>query len=545
MNGTELIARILKSEGVEWMACFPSNPLIEAAAKEGIRPIAFRQERGGMMAADGFSRVSDRQRFGVFAMQAAAGAENSVGGIAQAYADNVPVLILPGGAPLSRAGIRPTFSAVENYRGIVKHVEAITQPTQVADAMRRAFHALRNGRPGPVVVEMTTDVCGQDVPEEATEYRSPKISRQAPASGDVRDAVKALLAAKKPMIWAGRGVLAAGATSALTELAELTEIPVYTTMPGKSAFDERHPLSLGTGGMTTTLAAHTWLDESDLLFAVGSSMTITNYGQSIPPGKTLIHNVDTPDEINKDFAIDYPLPGDARLTLEAVIDEVKAQIGEAGRKGQTGVAEAIAEAKKQWLDEWMPLLTSDDVPVNPYRVIWEIDQNMDKDNSIFTHDAGAPRDQSVPFYTATVPHSFIGWGKTTHLGFGLPLIMGAKLANPDKFCLNLMGDAAFGMSGLDVETAARAGIAITTVLFNNGGMATYPGAFPTALEKFGVSKMNGNYAALAESLGATGLTVKTPDEIAPALKQAQRLNAEGKTVLIDVHSGYENRRSRW
>ncbi len=162
-----------------------------------------------------------------------------------------------------------------------------------------------------------------------------------------------------------------------------------------------------------------------------------------------------------------------------------------------------------------------------------------------THDAGAPRDSIVPFYTATTPHTYIGWGKTTHLGFGIPLMIGAKLAHPDKFCLNMMGDGAFGMSGLDLETSARAGIPITTVILNNGGMATYPGGFPVARERYGVSNMQGNYAQIAEGMGAVGITVKKAGEMRPALQEAQRLNADGKTVLIDVHTSMESKQSRF
>ena len=162
-----------------------------------------------------------------------------------------------------------------------------------------------------------------------------------------------------------------------------------------------------------------------------------------------------------------------------------------------------------------------------------------------THDAGAPRDSMVPFFTATAPHSYVGWGKTTHLGFGIPLMIGAKLARPDRFCLNFMGDGAFGMSGLDLETSVRAGLPITTVLLNNGGMATYPGGFPTARTRYGVSHMTGDYAAIAEGLGATGIRVTRPDELAPAIREARALNDDGRTVLIDVHSNHESRKSRF
>ena len=546
MNGIEAIAAILKEEGVEWLACFPSNPLIEAAAQVGIRPIQFRHERGAVMAADGFSRTSGRERFGVVAVQSQAGAENAMGGIAQAYADNIPILVLPGGVRLDQLAVRPNFSAVHNYQGLVKRVEAIYHPEQVASVMRRAFHALRNGQPGPVVVEMLTDVCEQQVPADTLDYRPPQTMRQLPPEADIDETVNRLLEAEKPVIWAGGGVLLAGASAALRELAEITGTPVFCTMPGKSAFDERHPLALGAGSRATTLPAHRWLQECDLLLAIGTSLTRGPYCQPILPGKVIIHNTVNPDDINKDELVDIGLVGDAKLTLQALIESVKSQVGDDRSARSRQTAAEITACRKPWLDEWTPLLTSDEEPLNTYRVIHDINSTLDLENSIVTHDAGAPRDSIVPFYTATVPNSYIGWGKTTHLGFGLPLMIGAKLAHPDKFCLNLMGDGAFGMSGLDLETAVRAPAPITTVLLNNGGMATYPpGNFETARQRFGVSHMVGDYAKIAEGLGAVGITVTKTAEMVPALQRAQRLNADGQTVLIDVHSNLEARRSRW
>lgn len=545
MNGIDYVARILKREGVEIMPCFPSNPLIEAAAKEGIRPVAFRHERGAIMAADGISRTSDRQRFGVVAIQSQAGAENAMGGIAQAYADNIPILVLPGGVFLNQISVKPNFSAVHNYRGIVKQVEAIYRPEDVGSVMRRAFHALRNGPPGPVVVELTADVCNREVAEDAQNFSSPVTIRDQPSSSDIKDAAKALLGASNPVLWAGQGVLFSGATEELKALAELTGIPVFCTMPGKSAMDERHPLCLGAGSGLTTMAAGKWLTECDLVLALGSSLTRTFYGQPIRGKKVLIQNTNTPADFNKDESVDIGLLGDTKLTILALIDEIKGQIGDKSIGDAQQTKAKIAATKDKWLEEWKALLNSDEEPLNTYRVIHEIDQTLDRENSIVTHDAGAPRDSIVPFYTATAPHSYIGWGKTTHLGFGIPLMIGAKMANPDKFCLNFMGDAAFGMSGLDIETAARSGFAITTVLLNNGGMATYPGGFPNAREKYGVSHMQGDYAKIAEGMGAVGITVTKVAEMAPALEEAKRLNADSQTVLIDVHSNMESKKSRY
>jgi thiamine pyrophosphate-dependent acetolactate synthase large subunit-like protein len=545
MNTHEAIAHILKLEGVEWIACFPSNNLIEAVAKEGIRPIMFRQERGALMAADGYSRMNHRQKFGVVITQGGPGSENSMGGLAQAFADNVPILYLPGGPALAQHSVRPNFSPVRTYQSVSTYNEVIWKPEMTASVLRRAFHHLRNGRPGPAIVEIPADVGTQEVSAAALHYQPPKRFPQAPSRGAIKDAVRMLLGAKKPLIWSGMGILMAEASAELRELAELTEIPVYCTMPGKSGFDERHPLALGAGSSSTSLQARQWIQDCDVLLALGSSLTRTSYGQPIPDGKVIIHNTESLEDIDKDYSVEVGLPGDAKLTLQMLIEEVKAELGANGRKGQTHVAAEIAEIKQKWMAEWSPLLHSEEVPINTYRVIGELERTLDKEHSIVTHDAGAPRDTIMPFYTASVPHSYIGWGKTTHLGYGIPLMIGTKLARPEKFCLNFMGDGAFGMSGLDIETSVRAGAPITTIVLNNGDMATYPGGYPVARQTFEVTRMTGDYAKVAEGLGAVGITITQPAEIAPALQRAQRLNAEGRTVLLDIHSNLEARRSRF
>ena len=548
MNGTEFIAKILKAEGIENLTCFPSNPLIEAAAKEGIRTIAFRHERGAVMAADGYSRTSQRKKFGVALVQSQAGAENAMGGIAQAYADNIPILVLPGGISLNQIGVKPNFSASQKYQGWVKQVESVLSPYEVGNVMRRAFNALRNGRPGPVVVEMTSDVCSLEIHKDFDNYHSPCSAQITPSQNDTRDAVKYLMKAKKPLIWAGGGVLMSGATKELKKLVEVTGIPVFCTMPGKSAFDERHPLSLGAGCGTTTLAAHNWLKKSDVVLVLGSSLTRTPYGQALSSEKTLLHNTIDSEDLNKDEAATVGLVGDTKLTILALLEEFKEQGFKKNNGEVTQIKKEINALKKKWMQDWNPILNSSEIPLNYYRIINEIYKNIDPENSIVTHDAGAPRDCMVPFYNATLPNSYIGWGKTTHLGFGIPLIIGAKMAHPEKFCLNLMGDGAFGMSGLDLETSVRAELPITTVLLNNGAMSTYEGTSligPVSKKEYGVSSMKGDYAEIAKGMGAEGIRVEKPNELAMALKNAQQLNKDGKTVLIDVIANIEGRRSNF
>jgi thiamine pyrophosphate-dependent acetolactate synthase large subunit-like protein len=542
MNGFDLVARCLKAEGVTWMACFPANPLIEAAAKVDIRPIVFRQERGGINAVDGYARQTAGKQIGIFCSQDGPGAENSFGGIAQAWGDSVPILFLPQGAGTGASDVSPNFSAASNYRDITKLALSIDTPPRIVKQMQRAFHAVRQGRPGPVLVEMQRDALGQDVPDDAAgSYRVSRPMRSAPSRRDVTDAVKALLAASNPVIWAGQGVLYAQASDLLMELVELTGIPVVTSMQGKSAFPDRHPLALGSANRTAPKTVWKWLGESDTVFAIGTGLTRTSFGIDMPPGKFLIHSTINADDINKDYTVDLGLVGDARLTLELMIDEVKAAIGERGREANQGTVQQIAATKAEWLAEWAPILNSDEVPVNPYRVVNEINKHVDHAQTVMTHDAGNPRDQIMPFYEATVPHGYIGWGKTTHLGYGIPLAIGAKIADPSKFCMNLMGDLAFGHTGMEIETAVRAETPITTVVINNLTMGGYDSKMPTAMAKFGAGNQSGDYAGVATALGARGIHVTTGDEIGPAIRDAQAANANGETVVIEVRTRQDTR----
>lgn len=541
MNGYEAIAKILKLEGFEWLACFPSNPLIEAVAKEGIRPIVFRQERGGIMAADGYSRLmASKGKYGVFACQGGPGTENSFGGFAQAWADAVPVLFIPDGPGNNKTDVQPNFGGPRNFQHITKLALSITSADRIPSMMRRATEALKNGRPGPVMLEMQRDAMSDDVPGGIESYIPTSQHLFGPSPSDVKDAVSKLLSAKMPAIWAGQGVLYAGATEQLREFVELTQIPVMTTMPGKSAIDERHPLALGAANRTAPKPVWTWLKESDVLCAVGASLTVTNYGIDLPGGKFLIHATNNPSDISKEYNTDLGMVGDAKATLEMMIEEAKSQIGEAGRRSDTSTQEAIAQDRAEWNSDWNGLLNSDMVPINPYRLIKEINAAVDQENTVMTHDAGHPRDQLMPFYTATVPHSYIGWGKSTHLGYGIGLMIGAKIAEPSKFCVNFMGDAAFGMSGLDIETSVRSENPITTIVLNNGTMGGYNRSLPVAMEKYNAGNMTGNYAMIAEGMGAKGIVVTDPTNIGDAIREAQRQNFEhGRSALIDVHTQQE------
>ena len=540
MKSVDAVAKILKLEGVEYLFCFPANTLIDAAAKIDIRPIMTRTERTLINMADGFSRVTNGKRLGVATIQAGPGSENAFAGVAQAFSDSVPILVLPGCVSRQNMDIPTNFESVKNYAGVTKWVAQINLADRVPDMMRRAFSLLRMGHPAPVILEMPTDVATEDI-QDNFEYHIPQPSRPSGDPQSVKKAIKMLMSSKNPILHVGQGVLYAEATDELVEFAELTQVPVMTTLAGKSAFPENHPLSLGTSGYTGTGMVRHFLPKADLVFGLGCSFSKSVMSTRIPSGKIMIQNSIDEYDINKDYAIDQAIVGDAKLVLKQLIDQAKTQLDMEPRNNPSS---KIQQVKEQWLSEWMPKLTSDEVPINPYRLIWDLMQTVDKEQTIITHDSGNPRDQMVPFYETVTPRSYIGWGKSTQLGYGLGLIMGAKLAAPEKLAINVMGDAAFGMAGMDFETAVRERIPILTIILNNSALGGYEHHLPIATEKYGTKFLSGDYTKVAEGLGGYSEKVEAPDDIIPSIKRAQKETEAGRPALLEVITREEGAFSR-
>ena len=533
MTGDEAIAKILKAEGVEWFACFPDHSLIDAAAKEGLRPIIPRQERAGVNMADGFSRITGGKKIGVFLMQSGPGAENAFGGIAQAYAESVPILLLPGGPDLAGVGIHPGFDSHRHYGGVTKWAELISGADRIPQLMRIAFTQLKHGRPGPVLLEISKDAALGELSDGAFDYKPVKARKYAADPDDVRDLVAALLKASNPVISAGRGILYAEATEELVQFAELTKVPVMTTLQGKSAFPENHPLALGTAGHTGTGMVKHFIKKADFILGLATTLS-SSYSPRMPSGVPLAQVTNCSDDLGVHHRIDYGALGDAKLVLGQMIEEVKSQVGEGGVEDSGNVVNEIAKVKGEWMAEWRPRLESDEVPMSEYRVLAELAKAVDVSNTIATHDAGYPRDRMCPFWPALTPNSYIGWGKSTQLGYGLGLALGAKMAAPEKHVINVMGDAAFGMAGMDIETAVRSEIPILTVILNNGIMTHYDQNMPYASEHWGSNKLSGDYAAVAESLGAYAETVHKPDELPDAIGRALAANKEGQPAVLQT-----------
>ncbi len=537
MKTGEAIIEILKREGVEVIFGYPVNHLLEEAAKAGIRPVICRQERIGLHMADAYSRLSSGSKIGVFVMQHGPGSENAFGGVAQAFGESVPILVMPMGYARKLAHVAPNFSSVLNMKHITKSAEPITTPAEIPNIMRRAFNHLRHGRGGPSLVEIPTDLFAEDF-EGPLDYRPVTANRTGPDPDRIDAVAKSLIDAQNLVIYAGQGVHYAKAWDELKELAELLAAPICTSLQGKSAFPENHPLALGSGGLAIPLPVHHYLNEADLIFGIGCSFTTSNFAVAMPAGKPIIHATLDASDLNKNVVCEQALLGDAKLILKALISVIKPELASSPRDIDA-VAQGIEVVREPWLKKWQEKLTASQKPLTPYRVIGDLAKTIDPDKVIITHDAGSPRDQISPFWRATKPLSYIGWGKTTQLGYGLGLAMGAKLACPEKLCINVWGDAAIGFTGMDFETAVREKIPILSILFNNSSMAIELKIMPVSTERYRSTDISGDYAAMARAFGGYGERVTEPADIIPAIQRGIEQTEQGVPALLEFITDLE------
>jgi acetolactate synthase I/II/III large subunit len=540
------LVRALKAEGVPWVACYPTNNVNNALGEEGVPIKMMGEERFAVAIADAFSRVTSGNQIGVCTVMSnlnAAGIQMAYGAIGQAWEDSSPLLVITEG--VSPGSTRHThFDIASALKPVTKWVGEIDKPELVPDYVRRAFTHLRSGRPGPVLLILPRNLGEYD--EEEHPYTPVKGWKSGPDPDDVKAAVKALLAARDPLLHVGEGVLYANATDELLQFAELAQLPVLTTLKAKSAFPENHPLSVGARG---SLAEH-HLRGCDLLFSIGSSLFPNRFSHAIPDAdkKTIVQcTVDTLD-INRSYETHHAVIGDAKLTLQALIQELSAQTGGGVPKKQ-GLVDEIKAGKEAFWEKFRPLMESDETPINPYRVFGDLMKVLDPKKSFVTADSGNTRDQTSTVYEAQIPRGYLGWGNVSTLGFSLAAAVAAKLAYPERQCVNVTGDAGVCYMMGSFEAVSRYKIGVTTIHINNGGYSGYgpgfwgPGHDPHTFE---VSKYpDVSMSAMAKGVGFYGEAVTEPSEVMPALKRAFDENAKGCPAYLEficsqhpVHGGW-------
>ncbi len=538
-------ARILKAEGIPWVSCYPTSPVNNALGEEGVPILMMGEERFAVAVADGFSRVTCGKQIGACTVMAglnAAGIQMAYGAVAQAWEDSSPLLVIAEGVGPS-ATRHTHYDIGEAFKSVTKWVGEIGRAELVPDYLRRAFTHLRSGRPGPVLLLVPRDLGEYDEAEHP--YSAVKGWRTGPDPDDVIAAVKVLLAAKDPLLHIGEGVLYADATHELLKFAELAQVPVITTLKAKGAFPENHPLSVGVRG---SLAEH-FLRKCDVLFSIGASLFPNRFSHSIPDAekKTIVQcTVDTLD-INRSYETRCAVIGDAKLTLQALTDELSKRTG-GGRKNPA-LVEEIRAARQEFMAKFRPWLESNDTPINPYRVLGDLMKVLDPKHSFVTADSGNTRDQTSTVYETHIPRGFLGWGNVSTLGFSLAGAVAAKLAYPNRQCVHVTGDAGVCYMMGNFEAVARYKIGITTLHINNGGYSGYgPGFWGAGHDPY-TWKVSDHASAcmssMAKAVGFHAEDVTAPAEIIPALKRAFDENAKGRPAFIEficshhpVHGGW-------
>lgn len=523
------LVRLLREEGTEWVCTFPTNIFVNACGEEGMPLVMVRTERFAVGVADAYSRAMNGRKIGVSAVMGglnAAGTQMAYGALAQAYEDSSPVLCLTDGVPAEAAG-RERFDLGDGFSSVTKWNGYVNKGSRVPEFVRRAYTHLRSGRPSPVMLQVPRGL--EDF--EIDGYTPVKGWRPAGDPHDVKVAVEALLHAEKPMIFAGNGVFFGDACKELLAFAELTGVPVATTLMGKSCFPEDHSLSLGV----RDIPVERWLKESDLILVIGASLGTTQFGHELPTqGKTIIQCTIDEYDINRASRADHAVVGDAKLVLK----QMAAAAEEHGVTPKHRIEEEVAAVKREKMAKYTPFMESGERPINPYRVYAEIAKAVDPHNSTITHESGNTRDQLTTVYDAVIEHGFMGWGNVSTLGFGLAAAMGAKLAYPKRQVVGVTGDAGVSYQMGDYEALVRLGMGTTTIHINNGGFSGYgpgfwgPGHTPYACE---VTKCD--VYKTAEAVSALGLhaeRVEDPDDLPRAIKDALNQNASGHPAFIEV-----------
>ena len=545
MTGGDAVIHALEKEGVEYISGFAGGgevPLWPALrASETIKVFLARHERQGVEIADGYARATGK--VGVALCGTGPGATNTLTGIAGAFADNIPVLLLMGQHPLGNMGKEiqqevpsSIFDSFVKWKGTMSKVE------DIPGVMRRAFTALRSGSPGPVVLEMPLDVLSSEAADSVLNYEP--VGPGLKAAADPRDiemAADILVNASFPILNVGGGVLAAEAWDEARELAELLSMPVASTLVGKGAFPEDHPLSLGGGVYPRSKYASGQAlhinRKADAVLAVGNSIRMPNAtdGRPIPDGVKLIHINADPEDLNKIYPADVPILADAKLALRSLIDAVRDRLGPGKGGVKEEVVSEIQQAKAKWLGEWQSIFTDPSVPTNGYRVVHDLMQVVDLDRTIALHDAGGSRGYLSPFWPATKPRNYIGMGGMAAMGWSMGAAVGVKLGRPDHLVFHVLGDASYGMVGMEVETAVRMGLPTLTVVLNNGGTGgglmamDRPNAAPPTF-----AELSGNFSLVAQGLGAYSERVVQPEDIIPAFRRAIQATESGQAALVEV-----------
>ncbi len=532
-----LLTEYLERLGVEVIFGLCGHTVIaflDALGKSRIRFISTRHEQVAAHAADGYARASGKP--GVLLTHLGPGLTNAATGVANAALDSIPMVVIAGDVPSHYFGRHPhqeinlhmDGDQFEIYRPFCKRIYRVDRPADLPRIMERAFHLSQSGRPGPVLVDVPMDIFSADLPVDAFQKAPAPMARPAMEPEAAARIVDALAQAKRPVIYAGGGVLSSGATAELAALAEALEIPVAHTLMGKGCMHEEHPLLLGMTGFWGTPIANEMCRTADLILAVGtrlaeasSSSWDPRFTFAIPPARLMHIDID-PAEIGRNFPTEFGAVADAKLALGSLAAAARGQ----AHKGRGDVRARISLGRREFAANWAEQRNSDQFPLRPERILAELRKAVPEDGYIVT-DVGWNKNGVGQQFPITVPGTFITPSGLATMGFGPSAVLGVKMAQPGRAAVALIGDGAFGSNPSVVATAMEANLPVVWVVMDNSAFGTIAGlekmhygwSFGCLFERNGET-YTADYAAMARAYGARGIAVKSAAELGSALTEA-------------------------
>ena len=524
MSGAQILMAALKAEGVDAIFGYPGGAVIDLydeMARTDIRHVLVRHEQGAVHAADGYARVSGR--VGVCLVTSGPGATNTVTGIATAYADSIPLVVITGQVPTHLIG-NDAFQEVDIVgitRPCTKHNYLVSQTEDLARIVREAFHLARSGRPGPVLIDLPKDVASRRVPytpcNEAVRLRAYRPNYR-PNKNQLRKVVGLMAQARRPVVFAGGGVILSGASAALTAFARQARAPVTGSLMGLGAFPGTDPLWLGMIGMHGTYRANMAVSHCDLLIAVGVRFDdrVTGKTDAFAAQAQIVHIDIDPTSIRKNVPVTIPVVGDCRLTMESLNEMIT----------ETGTAD-LETMRAPWLeqiDAWRRdhrLAYRQSDAIKPQFVV-ETLHRLTGGHAIITTEVGQNQMWTAQFFHFDRPGKFVTSGGLGTMGFGLPAAIGAQVACPDELVVDVAGDGSIQMNIQEMATAVQCGLPVKVVILNNGYLGMVRQWQELFYEKrYACTCMAGqpDFVKLAEAYGATGLRATRSEEVQSVLEK--------------------------
>jgi acetolactate synthase-1/2/3 large subunit len=534
-TGSQIIIECLKKEGVEILFNYPGGvvlPLFDELQNAPFHQILVRHEQAAVHAADGYARATGK--VGVAVVTSGPGATNTVTGIATAFMDSIPLIILTGqvSTPLIGNDAFQEVDIIGITRPCTKHNYLVKEGSDLGRILKEAFYLARSGRPGPILVDLPKDIL-----INTTEFKYPEkvsIRGYQPTyeghPGQIQRAVKLIMKSRRPILYTGGGIISSNASKELTHLAEKLGIPVTMTLMGLGGFPGNHPLSLGMLGMHGTYRANMAVMESDLLIAVGARFDdrVTGKIESFAPQARIIHIDIDPTSISKNVRVDLPIVGDCKHVLSKILSSLEGE-----------ETNSFKESLNKWyqqIEQWKATHNMDyqqGEMIKPQYVVEKICE-LTNGEAIITTEVGQNQMWAAQYYQFIKPRTLLTSGGLGTMGYGFPAAIGAQAAFPNNLVIDIAGDGSFQMNSQELATAVQYHLPVKVAILNNGylGMVRQWQEFFYG-KRYASSSLEGispDFVKLAEAYGAVGLKATKPEEVVPILKKAFSIS---KPVIID------------